>query len=253
MHNLFCLAILIFLCSCSEKIDYSTPAQVHIDEYTAKLKLCQEDKAKGISTPEKSEAPKIENPTVPKDTPTKVPTMFDIKQTDMVFGDKSSKVVIIEYFSLTCPHCAYFHQKIFPSIKKKYIDTNKIAYVIREFVGNKQDLDGSILARCDGSKDKFMQFVSVLLEKQDTWAFNKQYRDHLIKMGELGGIPKDKFNSCLEADTIPTLLIENAKEISKLPKFIGTPTFFINGVQYTNAYTLDSLSKSIDAAIDVAK
>ena len=63
---------------------------------------------------------------------------------DMVIGDAKSKVVLVEYFSPTCPHCVHYHQKIFPEIQKKYIDTKKIAYVTREFIGNKQDLDATI-------------------------------------------------------------------------------------------------------------
>lgn len=242
MHLFLKLLIFIFLCSCSEKVEFPTPAESHIEEYTAKLQSCQADKSKTIH-PGKNSKEKGEN-----EQPPNVNPIFHIKPSDMVFGDAGSKVVIIEYFSLTCPHCAHFHKTIFPGIKERYIDTGRIAYVIRDFVGNRQDLDGSILARCPGGPDKYFQFVSVLLEHQDNWAFSRHYREHLVRLGELGGIPADLYQECLEDSEISSLLVENAKEISRYPSFQGTPTFFINGKQYTSAYTLEALSKAIEEA-----
>ena len=78
-----------------------------------------------------------------------------ISSTDIVFGNKDAQILFIEYSSPTCLHCLDYHLNIFPELKRKYIDTGKIAYVIRDFVGNKQDLDASILARCKGDVTKF--------------------------------------------------------------------------------------------------
>ena len=100
---------------------------------------------------------------------------LNIKTDDIVLGNTNAKIVVVEYFAPTCSHCVNAHHKIFPVIKKQYIDTGKIAYVMREFVGNKQDLDASILARCDGSTKKYMQFKSLLLSKQQNWIFDKHY------------------------------------------------------------------------------
>ena len=76
---------------------------------------------------------------------------FFAQADDIIYGNAESKIVFLEYFSPTCPHCVDFRNKIFPKIKEKYIDTGKILYILREFIGNKQDLDAAILARCDGN------------------------------------------------------------------------------------------------------
>ena len=81
---------------------------------------------------------------------------------DIVLGNKEAQIILIEYFSTTCHHCSSIHQKIFPTLKEKYIDTGKIAYVMREFIGNKQDLDASILARCNGNKDQYFKIIETV-------------------------------------------------------------------------------------------
>ncbi len=104
-----------------------------------------------VSTPASQ---KQKNPAI---KPVKV--TFKVDDNDMVLGNKKSNVIVVEYFSPTCPHCAYYHQTIFPELKKKYIDTNKIAYVVREFIATKQDLDAAILARCKGIQIVLHNFI----------------------------------------------------------------------------------------------
>ncbi len=122
---------------------------------------------------------------------------YVIDEYDIVLGNQNSNVVFIEYFSPTCPHCVYYHKKTFPLIKKKYIDTNKITYVNREFIGNKQDLDATILARCAGNEKSYHKFIDVLLSQQRNWAYSKNYREILTNIGTLGGINRPKIRSCL--------------------------------------------------------
>lgn len=78
---------------------------------------------------------------------------------DMVFGDKNAKILLIEYFAPTCVACRNYHLEVFPQIKSKYIDTGKIAYVMREAVGNRVDLDASILARCKGNTGSYLKLI----------------------------------------------------------------------------------------------
>lgn len=174
---------------------------------------------------------------------------YKIESDDMFLGNRDAKIVFVEYFSPTCPHCVVYHKRVFPEIRKKYIETGKIAYVMREFVNNKQDLDASILARCDGSLDSYMRFTQVLLERQNQWVFNKNYREILTNIAGLGGVSPAKYAACLESSLIMTTVVGNTKLVSKEPKFMGTPSFFINGKQFTAPYTLDGLSKAIDEAL----
>ena len=154
---------------------------------------------------------------------------FSIKEDDIVLGNANSKVVVVEYFAPTCTHCVNAHHKIFPVIKERYIDTGKIAYVMREFVGNKQDLDARILARCEGSTEKYMALKDLVLSKQDEWAFGRDYRKSLESFGKSVGISKEEYALCLQDESIIQTLINNTTAAAKLDNFIGTPSFFING------------------------
>jgi protein-disulfide isomerase len=174
---------------------------------------------------------------------------YKIESDDMVLGNKDAKIVFVEYFSPTCPHCVVYHRRVFPEIRKKYIETGKIAYVMREFVNNKQDFDASILARCDGSLDSYTKFIQVLLERQDQWVFNKNYREILTNIAGLGGVSAEKYAACLNSSSIIATVVGNTKLISKESKFMGTPSFFIDGKQFTAPYTLEDLSKAIDEAL----
>ena len=174
---------------------------------------------------------------------------YGIEPDDMVYGNPEAPVIFVMYYSPTCPHCVSFHKRTFPELQKRYIDTGKIAYVTREFIGNKQDLDATILAHCLGDVENYTKFVNVILEQQENWAFSKNYREILTNIGGLGGISPEKYAACLKDKSIGATLIENTQLLTKEPKFIGTPSFFINGKQYSGIYTLEDLSKAIDAEL----
>lgn len=174
---------------------------------------------------------------------------FTIEPDDIVLGDPDAKTVIMEYFSLTCHACRYYHKNIFPKIKEKYIDTKKVAYVVRELIANKQDLDATILARCSGDTRKYLTFIGTLLNTQANWGLNKSYREILTNIGQVGGVSQDEYKKCLENKDLIKILKENTQFIVSLPKFIGTPTFVINGKHYTKQYSVDALSEALDKAI----
>ena len=197
-----------------------------------------------IST-EHSTTPYLNLPSIMEDSK----QSLNIQDKDFVMGNTESNVMIVEYFSPTCPHCFHYQTKIFPELQKKYIDTGKISYVTREFIGNKQDLDASILARCNGSIESYHNFMKVILDQQDQWAFSKNYREILTNIGTLGGVSPEQYAACLNDSAKIQFLIDNNKFLMQEPNFIGTPTFFINGKHYTKPYTLEDLSEAIDAAI----
>jgi len=241
MQYIFTFIFLLFLSSCNEKVDLSTPAKEHIENYTELGKEC--DKNKKLNQPAEtlqSASPKTQAVVAP------IREGFTINDYDMFVGDANSKIILIEYFSPTCPHCAYYHKTIYPEIKKKYIDTNKIAYVTREFIGNKQDLDASILARCLNDKESFFKYTEVILQQQESWSQSSKYRELLTNIGQLGGISPEKYSECLNDNSLVEKLINNTKLAAKSPRFMGTPAFFINGDQYDGAYSVEGISKAID-------
>jgi len=222
------LVVFAILSACSQEKSNEDPAQAQIAEYTKELKDCDKDSKSNSHARGLSVAPG-----------------------DIVFGDPKSKVVLVEYFSPTCPHCVHYHQKIFPEIREKYIDTNKISYVIREFIGTKQDLDAAILARCNGNADTYLKFLDVTLSQQNNWAFSKNYREILTNIGSLGGVTPENFSHCLNDQEKIKILMENTKLATSLPEFVGTPSFFINGKHFNQRYTFEELSKAIDKQLNI--
>lgn len=177
----------------------------------------------------------------------------DIQEMDHVLGAKNADVVFIEYSSPTCPHCSFFHKNVLPKLKEKYIDTNKITYVLREFITNKQDLDSSILGRCYKNDEDPLKLLNLFYIQQESWAFSKKYREILTNMGSLAGVSPEKYNECLNDKKMIEFLVNNAKIVGEHPDFIGTPAFFINGKIYKDAYSLEALSDAIDSALREVK
>lgn len=174
---------------------------------------------------------------------------FSISEGDIVLGNSKSKVVMIEYFSPTCPHCVSFYKNIFPKIKNKYIDTKKISYIFREFVGNKQDLDATLLARCKGKVDDYMKLKDLILLTQEKWAYSKDYRDKLTQMGILINLSEEEYKKCLESKYLMQIILNNRKLVASEPNFVGTPTFFINGEFFNKPYSFENISNAIDECL----
>lgn len=231
------------LTACSKPEDFSTPAQSHIDEYRLKAKQCK------TSATKEAEASAAEPATQPKPD---INTLFAINETDIALGNREASVVMIEYASPTCAHCAFFNKVIYPQLKKNYIDTGKIAYSLRLFVATKQDLDAGILTLC-GSKTIFYKLVDVLLDRQESWAFNSNYRDILTNIGQLSGIPPEQYATCLGDTSLSDILLNQSRAAGRVPGFVGTPTFVINGVLFKQAYTYENLAAAIETALKEKK
>src|SRR5262245_59474582 len=87
---------------------------------------------------------------------------------DLVIGNAEAPVTIVEYASMTCSHCANFHNTVLPAIKEKYIDTGKVKLVFREFPLEERAARASMMARCAGD-GKSLPLISILFSKQDEW------------------------------------------------------------------------------------
>ncbi|PCJ25368.1 MAG: protein-disulfide reductase [Rickettsiales bacterium] len=178
---------------------------------------------------------------------------YEVTDNDTMFGNKDAQVTIIEYFSPTCPHCVIYHKKVFPEVKKNYIDTGKVLYVMREFIATKQDLDATILAKCLGDKESYAKFMDVILEQQINWAYSKNYREILTNIGSLGGVSPEKYAACLNDESKIELLIQNTSLIYQDPEFGGTPIFFINRKAVIGLYPVKKFLKEIDEALEAKK
>jgi len=166
---------------------------------------------------------------------------------DISIGKDDAKVTIIEYMSMTCPHCARFHNDIFEPIKAKYVETGKVKFILREFPLDPRATAAIMLARC-APNEQYFPMVSVLFKSQMTWATAEDGRAALLQMSKLAGFTQESFEACL---TNQKLLDDVNKVRDKASKDYGvdsTPTFFINGSRYTGEMSVEEMSAIIDAA-----
>ncbi|WP_341756059.1 MULTISPECIES: DsbA family protein [unclassified Candidatus Tisiphia] len=281
MHNVLIILVSLLLISCSEEGDKSndknkqlgnkteltqekTPTEENNDNIANEpLNIIVDQQDPNRTTSTNTDKPidtttnsvKTESADIKTDvqvvSPQQMPykPTFNVSRNDIVLGNIKANVVVVEYFSPTCPHCAYYHDTILPKLKEKYIDTNKIAYIIREFIGNKQDLDAAILQRCPNNIDSFLKFQSVILSQQDKWGVSNRYRELLTNIAQIGGVSAETYAKCLNDNQIVETLLANTNLAASVPNFVGTPTFFVNGM-LTNGYDLQTLSKAIDKALN---
>ncbi|MFN7039165.1 MAG: DsbA family protein [Alphaproteobacteria bacterium] len=166
-------------------------------------------------------------------------------ENDVVLGDKAAPITMIEYSSLSCPHCADFHKKTFEFLKSKYLDTGKLKYIHRNYPLDKAAYTGSVLVHCAG-KDKYYLFLKILFEKQENWVFHKNYSELLENIGKLGGISGEKFQACLVNKQIEESILNSRLIAMNKLNVNATPTFFINGKAYTGVYDAKFFSNIID-------
>jgi protein-disulfide isomerase len=149
---------------------------------------------------------------------------------DRVLGNPDAPITIIEYASLTCPHCAEFDRDTLPKLKASWIDTGKAKLVFRGFPLNQQDLRAQILSRC-APPDRFFAFIDTLFQNQRSWAMAdlEQTTASLANIGRLGGVSADQFKACLDDGKLADAIQAQAFTAEKSYKVNSTPTFFING------------------------
>ena len=161
---------------------------------------------------------------------------------DVWLGPQDAKVTVIEYASLTCSHCAAFHEKTWPDFKTRYIDSGKVRFTLREFPLDPLATAGFMLARCQGN-DKYFPISDLLFDRQRAWAFVEKPLDALQQMMRQAGFSQEKFESCLKDQKLYDAV--NAVKNRGMDKFKvdSTPTFFINGQRYPGAISIDELDK----------
>jgi protein-disulfide isomerase len=147
---------------------------------------------------------------------------------DNVLGQADAPYTIVEYSSMTCPHCARFHADVLPEVKKKYIDTGKAKYIIREFPLDNVAAAAFLLARCVEG-DKYFDFVDLLYANQEEWAFGGNPIPTLQKFTKQVGFTEERFNQCL-ADEKMLQHIQSVRDKANNEFGVrATPTLFVNG------------------------
>lgn len=158
----------------------------------------------------------------------------EVEITEMQIGNPEATVTVTEYASFTCPHCANFHKNQFQELKTNYIDTGKINFVYREVFFDRYGLWASMVARCDESK--YFGISDLIYNGQSAWSKGTpaEIADNLRKIGRVAGLSEDQLDACLtDADKAQSLFAW-FKVNAEADDISSTPTFMINGEQYSN-------------------
>jgi protein-disulfide isomerase len=164
---------------------------------------------------------------------------------ERAIGDENAPVTIIEYSSLTCPHCATFHNEVLPDLKEQYIDTGKVRMIFRDFPLNEPAVDAAVLAHCAGD-DRYTGFLDVLFQTQPNWSSAANPRDALKQLGKLGGLSDSEMDACFNDESMQNAVLQSRLDGSNEHKVQSTPTFVINGEVYAGNRSIEEFAEIID-------
>lgn len=166
---------------------------------------------------------------------------------EMYLGKDTAPVTVIEYVSLTCPHCRAFHQKTLPFLKANYINKGKVRYIVREFPIGRSAGNAAIVTRC-GSPKRYFKMVDLFLNNQSKWVSQEVRLDAIYTVAKKSGLKRAEFDQCMKDQT----LIDNLNTIKNRGRKLGvtgTPTFFINGQKFRKPLSIEEIKTIIDAQL----
>src|ERR1700736_6276726 len=147
----------------------------------------------------------------------------------------NAPVTIVEYASMSCPHCAAFHENVFPMLQSKYVDAGKVRFVFREFPLDIKAAAASVLARCIANDDaaKYFGTIELLFKQQDQ--LMEQTKTTLMLIGAQAGMSEQAVEACVKDQALLDKLNAQQTFAFEVLKDDATPTFFINGEQAKGA------------------
>ncbi|MEZ0261030.1 MAG: thioredoxin domain-containing protein [Alphaproteobacteria bacterium] len=156
---------------------------------------------------------------------------IDIKQAleERVMGDPNATITMIEYASLTCPHCARFANEILPKVKASLIDTGKLKLIYRDYPLDTYAMKAAMMARC-ADPEKYFDLIEVIFRNQERWAKNEDPLEALTQLGSFAGMTKPFINNCMKNAELENSILVRVQEAQTKYKLNATPTFvFENG------------------------
>ena len=160
---------------------------------------------------------------------------------EMAMGDEKAPITVIEYASMTCPHCAHFSEATFPELKTKYIDTGKVRFMFREFPLDQLAAAGFILARCAGP-DKYFPIIETLFATQKDWVVQRPLAP-LTAIAKQAGLTQEAFEACLDNKEMLEGIEKVRNQAAEKFGVNATPTFFVNGKRLSGALSIEELEK----------
>lgn len=165
---------------------------------------------------------------------------------DVVLGNPDAPVTIMEYASLTCPHCASFHENVLPDVKAQLIDTGKANLVVREVYFDAQGLWAALTARCGGPA-RYHAYLDLIFADQDRLrARQEDVTVFLREVGKQGGLTQAQVDACLQDREFAESLWKTFQQQSAEDQVRSTPTIFINGELYEGPRTPEAIGAKVD-------
>ena len=166
---------------------------------------------------------------------------------EKVLGDPGASVTIIEFASLSCPHCAEFHKTRFDWLKENYIDTGKVRFIFRDFPLNRPALLGSMVAHC-ADPSKYFAYLSLLFKNQEKWAFSQPVEEQLVKLARVSGMGQEKLLNCLEDEALAEKIIQSRLESQNTYNIESTPSFLVGDQLIVGVPSEERLRELIEGA-----
>jgi protein-disulfide isomerase len=173
----------------------------------------------------------------------------DARETERSFGHPDARVTAIEYFSLTCTHCAAFSRETMPKVIPALVDTGKVRFVYRDFPLDQIALTAAMVARAL-PPEQYEPFITSLFASQDRWAFARgiNYTEELFKRAALAGMSRQTFDATVKDDGLRTWILTQQADAQKKYEIDSTPTFIINGQKTPGAMGFDKFNELVTAA-----
>jgi protein-disulfide isomerase len=176
---------------------------------------------------------------------------------DMAIGAENAPATLIEYASVTCPHCREFHERVWDQLKTNYIDTGKLRFIFREFPTPPVQVAvaGFQIARCGGaSPEQYLTRVGVLFDQQQAIFASgtmEGVRQKLVEIGQGAGLSEEQVMACISDQAGAERVRNTVEEGTRQFDITGTPTLILNGRKLTDpsATTYEGLARMIDQAI----
>lgn len=164
---------------------------------------------------------------------------------DKILGKADAPVTIVEYASLTCIHCANFHNDTLPALKEKFIETGKVRLIFREFPFDPLSTAASMLARC-APEPRYFPLVELFFKTQQAWAASEKPLDEMLGIARQAGFTQESFDACLKNQSVYDGLNAQRKAGSDTFGVSSTPTFFINGEKKSGNLSIAEMEKAIE-------
>jgi protein-disulfide isomerase len=175
-------------------------------------------------------------------------TLLPVGPQDQILGPADAKVTVVEYASLTCPHCGRWETEIFPQVRKEWIDTGKIRFVFRDFPLDGLALKAEQLAHCTGD-GRFWGFLQAEFGNQAVWARRTgDPTEELIKIAKLGGVSEAQARACMADDSPLAKVITGSRALGEEAGVKATPSFFFNGKLVEGEISYDEFVKNLHEA-----